>query len=108
MTNPFASESAKQKFAQLMEDLQRQILEAHFRSLSDAVRTMNPQDVARFAEMLRALLAMIEERKAGREPDFQAFMAQYGDLFPESPQTLAELREALAPRVAAAGRFPQC
>src|SRR5438093_11977292 len=105
MSYPFASESAKQKFAQLMEDLQRQILEAHFRSLSDAVRTMNPQDVARFAEMLRALVAIVEERKAGREPDFQAFMAQYGDLFPENPQTLDELLEALARRMAAASRF---
>jgi uncharacterized protein with von Willebrand factor type A (vWA) domain len=105
MSYPFASESAKQKFAQLMEDLQRQILEAHFRSLSDAVRTMNPQDVARFAEMLRALLGMIEERKAGREPDFQAFMARYGDLFPENPQTLDELLEALARRMAAASRL---
>jgi uncharacterized protein with von Willebrand factor type A (vWA) domain len=101
----FTSGNAKQKFAELLKELQRQVLEASFRQLSDAMRNMNPEDVARFAEMLRALLGMIEERKAGREPDFQGFMATYGDLFPENPQTLDELLEALARRMAAASRL---
>jgi uncharacterized protein with von Willebrand factor type A (vWA) domain len=101
----FTSASAKAKFDELVRDLQRQVLEANFRQLSRAMQAMSPDDVARFAAMLRALLEMIEERKAGREPDFAGFMATYGDLFPENPRTLDELLEAIARRMAAASRL---
>ena len=40
-------------------------------------------------------------RSAGEEPDFEEFMERYGDFFPENPQTLDELLEVMAQRMAA-------
>jgi uncharacterized protein with von Willebrand factor type A (vWA) domain len=44
---------------------------------------------------------MLEQRARGEEPDFEGFMERYGDFFPENPQTLDELLENLAQRMAA-------
>ena len=47
---------------------------------------------------------MLEQRERGEEldPSFEQFMEQYGDMFPGNPQTLDELLEQLAERMAAA------
>jgi uncharacterized protein with von Willebrand factor type A (vWA) domain len=37
--------------------------------------------------MLAELNQMLEDRAAGREPDFDGFMERYGDFFPENPRT---------------------
>ncbi|NIR40491.1 MAG: hypothetical protein GWN79_23905, partial [Actinobacteria bacterium] len=45
---------------------------------------------------------MLEQRARGEEPDFEGFMDRYGDFFPENPQTLDELLEVMAERMAQA------
>ncbi len=47
---------------------------------------------------------MLEQREAGEEidPSFENFMERYGDMFPGDPQSLDELLEQLAERMAAA------
>ena len=44
---------------------------------------------------------MLEDRAAGREPDFDGFMERFGDFFPENPRNLDELLELMAQRMAA-------
>ena len=44
---------------------------------------------------------MLERRERGEDPRFEEFMEQFGDFFPENPQTLDELLEQLAQRMAA-------
>ncbi len=51
---------------------------------------------------MAALNEMLEQRNRGEEPDFDAFMSEFGDFFPENPQTLDELLEIMARRMAAA------
>ena len=59
--------------------------------------------VARLASALGTLNAMIEQRRRGEplDPSFDAFMAEFGDLFPGA-STLDELLEQLAMRMAGA------
>ena len=52
-------------------------------------------------DMLAALNEMLDRRQRGEDPRFEEFMEQYGDMFPENPQTLDELLEAIAARMAA-------
>jgi uncharacterized protein with von Willebrand factor type A (vWA) domain len=61
----------------------------------------DPEAMARMKDMLSELNHMLEQRERGEEPDFQGFMDRYGDFFPENPQTLDELLEAMAARMAA-------
>ena len=60
--------------------------------------------MARMRDAFDALNQMLEQREAGEEldPSFEEFMEQFGDMFPGNPQTLDELLEQLAERMAAA------
>src|SRR5262249_11230175 len=69
--------------------------------MSGSMSNMTPQDMQRMKDMMAELNHMLEQRQRGEEPDFQSFMERYGDFFPENPQTLDELLEALAHRMAA-------
>ena len=99
----FADPRAQASFDELMERLREQVLGAHFRSMAAGMRSMTPQELARFRDMLAELNAMIERRGRGAlEPgDFRRFMDAYGDFFSENPKTLDELLENMARRMAA-------
>ena len=45
---------------------------------------------------------MVRKHNNGEPYDFENFMQQYGDFFPENPQNLEELLETLARRIAMA------
>ena len=51
-------------------------------------------------DMMAALNEMLESRERGEEPKFEQFMQDFGDFFPENPQTLDELLEIMAQRMA--------
>ena len=55
--------------------------------------------------MLAELNDMIERRERGEPYDFDGFMQRYGDLFPGDPETLDELLEQMAARMAAMSRL---
>ncbi|GAC1365232.1 MAG: hypothetical protein NVSMB32_08570 [Actinomycetota bacterium] len=95
----FASQEAQERFQELLARVQREILDAHFASLSGGMGSMTPGDVARVREMMAALNTMIAARDQGEDYDFPAFMASYGDFFPEHPKTLQALLEVLARRL---------
>ena len=65
------------------------------------MQEMTPAAMDRMKDMLAALNEMLERRERGEDPQFEEFMAQYGDFFPENPQSLDELLEQLAQRMAA-------
>ncbi|MGH2768556.1 MAG: hypothetical protein ACRDIF_06330, partial [Actinomycetota bacterium] len=101
----FRSRGAQEGFDRLVEEIRQQVLAAHFRNLTGALRTTTPQELARLREMLEALNAMISARERGQAYDFEGFMARYGDFFPERPRTLDELLQVLARRMAALSRL---
>ena len=98
----FQSQEAREKFEQLVEQLREQIMQQYLDRMSGAVGEMTPEDMARMKDMMAELNQMLAQRAAGEEPDFDGFMDRYGDFFPEDPQTLDELLEVLARRMAAA------
>lgn len=101
----FVNPEAQQKFDELVESIQREILSSYFRHLSGAIQNVTPEDVARMREMLRELNEMVAARERGDPYDFDGFMERYGDFFPENPRNLDELLETLARRMAAVSRL---
>jgi uncharacterized protein with von Willebrand factor type A (vWA) domain len=97
----FESAEAAQRFEQLMDKLREQLMQQMVDKMSSAVQGMTPESMQRTKDMLAALNEMLEQRAAGREPDFESFMEQFGDFFPEQPETLDELLEQMAERMAA-------
>src|SRR6185437_11556081 len=61
----------------------------------------------RVKDMLSALSSMLEADARGEheQQDFDDFMAEYGDLFPDSPANLEELVDSLVRRMPAAQRL---
>lgn len=98
----FLSAEAEQRFAELTERLREQLMQQYVDQLSGEVEGLSPEDMAHMLDMMAALNEMLEQRARGEEPDFEGFMATYGDFFPENPQSLDELLEIMARRMAAA------
>lgn len=98
----FESDDARQRFEQLVDRLRQQVQERQFEQISSAAKNMSPEDIARMKDMMSALNEMLDRRDRGEDPQFEKFMEEFGDFFPENPQTLDELLEQLAQRMAAA------
>ena len=98
----FQSADAQRRFEQLLEKLRERVTQRHFEQVSSAIQNMSPEDMARMKDMMSALNEMIERRERGEDPKFEEFMQSFGDFFPENPQTLDQLLELIARRMAAA------
>ena len=97
----FTSTEAAERFEELLEELRRQLMQQAVDQMAGAMQDLSPEDLARMKDMLAELNQMLEQRRAGEVPDFDGFMERYGDFFPENPQTLDELLEVMARRMAA-------
>ncbi len=101
------SEDARRTYESIRDLLRREVLDSSFRGLKAALEHPDPQAMQRIKDMLAALNAMLAADARGEhtQEQFDAFMAEYGDLFPDNPRTLEELVDSLARRAAAAERL---
>ncbi|MCU1657066.1 MAG: von Willebrand factor type [Pseudonocardiales bacterium] len=101
------SPEAGQKYEQIQQLLRSEVLDAQFAGMRDALQNATPEDLARVRDMMHALNDMLDADARGEhtQQQFDDFMRQYGDFFPENPQDLAELIDSLARRAAAAQRL---
>jgi uncharacterized protein with von Willebrand factor type A (vWA) domain len=98
----FQSKHAQQRFEQLIEKLREQLMQQHLDQMSGEMQKLTPADMQRMKDMMAELNAMLERRQQGEDPKFEEFMKNFGDFFPENPETLDELLEIMAQRMAAA------
>lgn len=105
MEYPFTSAEARRRFDDLVDKLRREVLDANFRDITAGLGSLTPEDLARVRSMLAELNAMIAARDRSEDYDFPGFMQRYGEMFPENPQTLDELLEGMARRMAAMSRL---
>jgi len=97
----FESAEAQRRFEQMMDKLRQQLMQQAVDQMSDGMQNMSPADVQRMKDMLAALNEMLEKHQQGEDPGFEQFMEEFGDFFPENPQSVEELLEAMAKRMAA-------
>ncbi len=101
------SQAAAQTFEQLKELLRREVLDSQFRGIKEQMSQSDPEGMQRIKDMMSGLTDMIEADARGEhtQQDFDDFMAEYGDFFPDSPQNLEQLVDSLVRRMAAAQRL---
>jgi uncharacterized protein with von Willebrand factor type A (vWA) domain len=101
------SQAAAQTFEQLKELLKREVLDSQFRGIKEQMSQPDPEGMQRIRDMMAALTDMMEADARGEhtQEDFDAFMASYGDFFPDSPENLEQLLDSLVRRMAAAQRL---
>jgi uncharacterized protein with von Willebrand factor type A (vWA) domain len=96
----FMDDEAREKFKELLESLQQQMMQQFFQGMQQSLQNMTPEDIARLREMIRDLNKMLRERQEGLEPDFDSFMQKYGDYFP-GVNSLDDLLEQMQQQMAA-------
>ncbi|MDT4981132.1 MAG: hypothetical protein QOG07_3011 [Pseudonocardiales bacterium] len=101
------SPEARAKYEQIQELLRSEVLDAQFAGMRDALQNATHEDLARIREMMAALNDMLDADARGEHTreQFDEFMQNYGDFFPEQPADLDELIDSLARRAAAAQRL---
>src|SRR5579862_887577 len=101
------SPEARQKFEELRDLLRREVLDSQFKGMKQALENPDPAAMQRVKDMLADLRQMIDADARGEHTpeDFDDFMAQYGDMFPDDPQNLEELVDSLVRRMMAAERL---
>ncbi len=101
----FTDPAAQRDFDELLDELREQVMGAHFRRIAEGISQATPEAIARFKDMLTDLNAMLDRRARGDPEDFEGFMRRHGDLFPDRPDSLDELLENMARRMAAMQRL---
>lgn len=96
----FMDGQAREKFNELMESLQRQMMQQFFQGMQQSLQSMTSEDITKLREMIRDLNKMLRERQEGREPDFDAFMQKHGEYFP-GVNSLDDLIEQMQQQMAA-------
>ena len=96
----FMDDEAREKFKELMDSLQQQMMQQFFQGMQQSLQNMTPEDMAKLREMIRDLNQMLRDRQEGREPDFDSFMQKHGEYFP-GVNSLDDLIEQMQQQMAA-------
>ncbi len=101
MEYDFMDPEAQQKFQELLDMLKSQMAQNISQQMQQQVQNMSPEDMAATREMMRQLNQMMRDKLDGREPDFDGFMQQWGQMFGDNPpQSFEELMEMLQQQLA--------
>lgn len=101
------STEAREAYEAIKDLLGRELLDQRFAGMKEALEGASEEDRQRVTDMLADLNELLEKHARGEdtEQDFDDFMDKHGDFFPEDPQDVDELMDALAQRSAAAQRM---
>ncbi|WP_036518148.1 vWA domain-containing protein [Nocardioides sp. J54] len=101
------SREAREAYEQIKDLLGRELLDQRFAGMKQALENATDADRQAISEMLADLNELLEKHARGEDTpeDFQEFMDKHGQHFPENPQDVDELIDAMAQRAAAAQRM---
>jgi uncharacterized protein with von Willebrand factor type A (vWA) domain len=101
------SPEAREIFEAIKNMLQREVLDAQFAGLKQALQSPDPEALQRVKDMLADLNALlaVHARQEDTTDQFAEFMERHGEFFPEQPETIEDLIDALARREAAGMRL---
>jgi uncharacterized protein with von Willebrand factor type A (vWA) domain len=111
----WTSKEAEQIYQQILDGLREDVIDQQFRGLRDALQGLGPDAdpqaraaaTAAMNEMLDDLNGLLEKHARGEDTDedFEQFMDQHGEMFPDNPESVDELIDSLSRRAAAAERL---
>ena len=87
------SAAARETFERLKDLLRREVLDSQFRGMKQTLQEPDPEAMQRVKDMMAGLNAMLDADAQGThtQQDFDDFMAEYGEMFPEQPRDLEQL-----------------
>ena len=101
MEYDFVDPQARQMFQDLLDQLKGQMAQNISQQMREQIQGMSPEQMAGMREMMRQLNQMMRDKMDGRQPDFDGFMQQFGQMFGSNPpQSFEELMERLQQQLA--------
>jgi uncharacterized protein with von Willebrand factor type A (vWA) domain len=97
----FMSPAARQKFQDLLDMLQQQVMNQVFQGMRQALGDMTPEDIAEMRQMMSELNDMIEANNRGEPTNFEQFMHRWGHYFGPDVKSLDDLIERMRQQMAA-------
>jgi uncharacterized protein with von Willebrand factor type A (vWA) domain len=97
----FMSPAARQKFNDLLEMLQQQVMNQTFQGMKDALGDMTEEDLAQARQMMTELNDMIEANNRDEPVNFDEFMHRWGHFFGPHVKSLDDLIERMQQQMAA-------
>jgi uncharacterized protein with von Willebrand factor type A (vWA) domain len=106
-TYEWRSPEARATFEAIRQMLQREVLDAQFAGMKRFLEDGDPAAMQAVKDMMADLNALLAAHARGEDTAelFDEFMDKHGDMFPEQPENVDELIDALARRQAAADRM---
>src|SRR5215204_1591239 len=101
------SDEARAIYDSIQEMLRREVLDAQFAGMKSTLESPDGEAMQRVKDMLADLNSLLaaHARQEDTTDQFADFMAKHGEFFPEQPENVEELIDALARRQAAAQRM---
>jgi len=101
------SSDAKDAYEKIKDLLGRELLDQRFAGMKEALENATDEDRQAVSEMLADLNQLLDAHRRGEDTEqmMRDFMDKHGQFFPENPETVEELIDALADRSAAAQRM---
>jgi uncharacterized protein with von Willebrand factor type A (vWA) domain len=97
----FMDSQARQKFQELMDQLQQQMLNQTFQGMQQSLSEMSPEQIAETRQMMSDLNDMLEAKNRGEDPGFEQFMHKWGHYFGNNIRSLEDLIEHMRQQTAA-------
>lgn len=96
----FMDPEARRRFEELLEQLQKQVLQNTFQGLQKGIQNMDAEALRQASEMIQDLNKLMQEKLSGREPDISEFMAKWGHNFPPGIETFDQLMDHMQAQMA--------
>ena len=81
----FVEPQAQRRYEALVDSLRRAMTQTFFRDVERMMRELSEGDLQRMKDMAHDLNEALVQKIAGEEPDFDAFMDKYADMFGDPP-----------------------
>ena len=96
----FMDPEARQKFDELLDLLQKQVMQNYFEGMQQGLQSMTEEDLRKMSEMVKELNELTQRKLNGENPDISDFMQKYGDMFPPGIETFDQLADHMQKQMA--------
>ena len=99
----FLNPDAQRKFLELLNQLRKAMTRTFFNDIERTVNQMSGEDMERMKDMVKALNEMLARKTGDKDPGFDDFMREFGDMFGDNPPaSLDDLLDQMRRQMAAA------
>ena len=101
----FMDGDAEKAFADLLEEIRKQVIDAHFSEMAQQMQAMQGQDMSNLRAMAKDLNRLVREKLEGvpdaqRQKSYEQFLSKWGQLFPNAPEKVDDFLQQVTEQMA--------